>query len=395
MPTATNAPSVMMQGIVVPATAYDPDTFFRLTRRLFPVQKTFAYAGLGQTDNVPLLQVGILAGISIKFAGSLVVALPTGTCATTSQWPYGLFKNVKLSANGQSNLVNVGGWDLKLRDLLGMDELSDRGVVRGIGGASPGTQVTQGTLSLVNENWGVGENVTAIAANTYPVELNLYVPVAYDQVHLTGAVFAQTSSTDINLGLEYAPTADLFTLTGTATASLTGTIVIEPVLYSIPVGPDGVVKVPDLTTFHSIIRTRQAGLANGLNEVRLAGQGVGRQLLRLWFRTFNGAVPAPLPMNATNFGQVGWRYGSNDTPEVFNDGRHLAYWDERQFGSDIASQQGFGCLDWCNQNAFRDSIDEGAATELRLLAEIQSGVVLTSPYMEYVQETLFNGAVGG
>lgn len=387
--------TLMMQGVVVPESAFDPATFFRQTRRLIPIAKTFAYGGLGQTDNVPMLQVGIMAGIYLRFSGSLVIALPTGTAATTARWPYDLFKNIRFSANGQTNLINVGGWDLKLRDLVARGDLSDRGVVRGIGGASPGTQVSQGTLSLNNENWGVGQNVSAIPANTYPVELALFVPVAFDQVNLTGAIFAQTSSTDLNLTIDWASSADLFVLTGTATATLTGTVVVEPLLYSIPVGGDGVVKVPDLSMFHSIIRTRSASPSNGVNEIRLAGQGVGRQLLRAWFRTFNGATPAPLPVNATNYGQVGWRFGSNDTPEVFASGRDIAYFDERLFGSDFASQQGYAILDWASENAFRDSIDESAATELRLLIEIPTGVSLTNPFIEYTQETLFAGAVGG
>lgn len=396
MPTATQAPPQVMQGVVVPASSVNPGEFFRRTRRLIVPAKTFAYGGLGQTDNIPMLQVGVLAGLSIKFSGTLTVTLGGGTAATTARWPYDLFKAIRFSANGQSNLVNCSGWDLKARAMMARGDLSDRGVSRGIGGASPGTATTQGTLSLNNENWGVGQNVTAIpgAPTNYTVELYLFVPLAFDQVNLTGAIFAQTSSTDLNLAIDWAPSTDLFALTGAATATLAGNVIVEPVMYSIPQGPDGNVVVPDLSVFHSIIKTRFPGPSNGVNEIRLAGQGVGRQLMRIWFRTFNGATPAPLPVNATNFGQVGWRYGSNDTPEVFTDGRHLAYWDEALFGSDFATSQGFGILDWASEHAFRDSIDEGAATELRILLEIPTGVALTAPFVEYTQETLFAGAVG-
>jgi hypothetical protein len=79
---------------------------------------------------------------------------------------------------------------------------------------------------------------------------------------------------------------------------------------------------------------------------------------------------------------------------VWDDGRKLAYWDEDLFDTDFGTQQGFGILDWASEHAFRDSIDEGAATELRLLVEIANGVSLTSPAIQYVQETLFSGAVG-
>lgn len=388
---ATNTPQVNLQGIYVPQSSVNPELFFRMTRRLTVPAKTIgAYAGLGQTDTVTMLQTGILAGISIKFSGVLTIALPTGTAATTPRWPYDLLRAVRFTANGQSNLVNCSGAHLKLRDIMGRGDLNDRGVANGIGGASPGTSRTQGTLALSEESWGVGQNVTAVAANTYAVELNWFVPIAFDQLALTGAIFAQTSATDLLLQLDWANPTDLFTLTGTATAALAGSVVVEPTLYSIPV-VGGDVVVPDLSVFHSIISSRTSSIAQGDNEIRLAGQGVGRQLLRLWWRTFTGAgAGSPLALTAANYGQVGWRYGSNDTPEVYTDGRHLAYANERLFSSDISVNYGFGVFDFATEHAFRDSVDEGSATELRLLINLVSAP--TNPVVEYVQETVFAGA---
>lgn len=391
MPATTQVPQANLQGIYVPSTSVNPEEFFAKTRRLTVPAKQVAFSGFGLTENISMLQVGVLAGISLKFSGSLVIALPTGTAASTSRWPYDLLRAVRFTANGQSNLINCHGWALKARDIMGRGDLNDRGVSRGVGGASPGTATTQGTLSLNNENWGVGQNVTAIAANTYAVELHWYVPIAMDQLNLLGAVFAQTSSTDLALALDYANQADLFTLTGTATATLTGTFVVEPQIFSIPLGNDGEVVVPDLSVFHSLIEARGTGIANGDNEIRLTGQGVGRQLMRVFWRTWNGATPAPLAMNATNYGQVAWRYGTNDTPETVSDGRHLAYLNERLFGNDFGSVYGIGIWDFASEHAFRDSVDEGAATELRLLLNIPIGVTLVAPSVEYVQETVFSG----
>jgi hypothetical protein len=116
--------------------------------------------------------------------------------------------------------------------------------------------------------------------------------------------------------------------------------------------------------------------------------------MRTWFQTQNGASPVPLAMTDANYGQIGWRYGGNDTPEVWQDGLVLAQANESLFGVDFASQQGFGILDWSSEHALRDTIDEGSATELRLLIEIASGVALVAPAIEYVQETMFSGAVG-
>jgi hypothetical protein len=383
------APTQVMQGIEVPASSINPARFFQLTRRLTITQKTFTYGGLGLTDNVPMLQTGILSEIVIKATGSLTVTPGTGSVASTARWPYDLIKAARFSANGQSNLINVSGSYLKARELMARGDLTDRGVTKAIGGAHPGTAVNQGTLSLNVEAWGVGQNTTAIAGGTYGVDLEWSVPVAFDNLNLMGAIFAQTSATDLNLAIDWAPVSDLFTLAGNATVTLALSVVVQAVLYTIPVSGADII-VPDLSVFHSLIQTRYGAPSNGLNEIRLSGQGVGRQLLRVFWRYFNNG--APMPINSTNYGQVGWRYGGNDTPEVYPDGKTLAYRQERTFGTDLSTYAGVGVLDFCNENAFRDSIDEGTATELRLLLETPSGLALTSPFVEYVQETVSAGA---
>lgn len=389
---------VTMQGVVVPAASVNPREFFRRTRRLTFLTKSFVIAGLGLSDNIPILQTGIIAGITIRLSGSIVVTLGGGTAATTARWPYDIIKKIRLAANGQSNLINVSGWKLKVRDIMARGDLNDRGVANGIGGASPGTSRTQGTLAQANETWGLGQNVTAIpgAPTTYNFDLEFYVPVAFDQKTLLGAVFAQTAATDLNVQIDWASTSDLFVTTGAATAVLGAgtTCTVEAQVFSIPQGPNGQIIVPDLSMFHSFIESRFPSPVNGDNEVRLAGQGIGRQLLRLIWQTWNGATPAPLAINATNFGQVGWRYGGSDTPELWTDGQQLAYWNERLFNSAIGQFAGFGCWDFSSENAFRDSVDMGAATELRLLLNIANGVTLSGPFLEYVQESAFVGAVG-
>jgi hypothetical protein len=387
------APTQVMQGIEVPTSSVNPAQFFQLTRRLTILEKNIgAYAGLGSTDTIPILQTGVLSGLTVQFQGSLVVTLGGGTCATTGRWPYDLIRAARFTANGQSNLINCHGAKLKAREIMARGDLTDRGVIRGVGGASPGTQVGQGTMSLNNDSWGVGQNVTAIPAATYPVNLEWYVPVAFDDVTLTGAIFAQTSATDLYLAIDWAPSTDLFALTGAATAVLTGSLNVFAKLYTIPQGPNGNIIVPDLSTFHSMIESRYAQIANGDNEVRLAGQGVGKQLLRVFGQTWNGTVQAPLPVNTTNYGQILWRFGGNDTPEIHNNGLMHASVVEKLFDSDLASLQCYWCWDFCSENAFRDSVDEGTATELRFLLNIASGVTLTNPSFEYVQETASIGS---
>lgn len=396
MPTATKVETVSLQGVLVPQTSINPRAFFEQTQRLNVRQKTFAFGGFGTNENVQILQTGILSKLRIKFSGTLTVTLAAGTCATTMGWPYNLLKKVKFAANGQSQLINLSGWQLKHRQFMERSDSNDRGVAKSVGGTGAGTARTQGTLSGNNESWGVGQGTTAIvgAPTVYDVDLLWEIPVSFDQVFLHGAVFCQTSSTDLNLALEISPQAELFTLTGAATAVIAGSFVIEAILFEIPQGPNGDVIVPDLSMFHSLIGNRSPGQVVGANEVRLSGQGVGRQLMRTWFQTMNGATPAPLAVNDVSYGQIGWRYGGNTTPEIWQDGLVVAQHNESQFGVDFGSLQGVAILDWCSEHALRDTIDEGSATELRLLIEIANGIVPASMAVEYVQETMFSGAVG-
>lgn len=388
-------PIQIMQGIEVPVSSINPSEFFRLTRRLTILEKNLAaFAGLGSTDTIPILQTGVLSGIMVQFSGQVVITTPTGAAATTGRWPYDLARAMRFTANGQSNLINCHGGALKAREIMARGDLTDRGVVRGIGGASPGTQVNQGTLSLNTENWGVGQNVSAIPAATYPVELEWYVPIAFDDLTLQGAIFAQTSATDLFLAIDWAPLSDLFTLTGTATATVTGSINAFATLYTIPQAPTGDIIIPDLSVFHSMIESRVSTLGNGDNEVRLSGQGVGKQLLRIFGRTWNNGTTTPvaLPVNTTNYGQMLWRFGGNDTPEIFNNGNAFAHRVEKLYDCDLCTSAGWWSHDFCSENAFRDSVDEGTATELRFLINIQNGVTLTNAFAEYVQETVSIGS---
>ena len=392
-------PSLTFQGIVVPGSSLNPKAFFAGTRRQWVLQKTLAaFAGFGNTDVVDTLRSGILSGYIVKVSGNLVTA-GTGTTATTARWPYYLIRAARFQANGQSNLINADGWFCRLREFMSDPEMNDRGVVNGIGGASPGTQRTQGTLALNSESWGVGSNVTAIANGTYDVELSFYIPVAYELKMLTGAVFCQTLSTTLELDIDWANLTDLFTLTGNNTVTFTPTVTVEAEMFTIPSDGKGGMWLPNLSAFHSFIQSRAPNaIANGNNEITLAGQGVGRQLMRVAWRTQNGPAPAYVPIlpqagaPAYAITQPYWRYGTNTTPETWLDGEDLRHMNERHYGVDVAAFAGYEVIDFDRTWAFRDSVDEGSATELRFGYTIGGAVSLTTPFCEYVQDVVLAGA---
>jgi hypothetical protein len=427
MPVATTneQPAQVMQGIAVPATSVNAPAFYAATRRqMVQFASNRSFGGFGSTDLVVALQTGIISGLSVRMWGTVTTSKSTGTVATTQSWPYGLLKAARFTANGQSNLINAGGIWLKAREAM-RDALSDRGVRKQAGVAQPVANtpgnVGQGTLSMSNELWGttpggleLGSGVSGVADGTYAFDLYVYVPVCFDEVTLVGSIFAQTQATELALYLDWAMQSvgvpagvgELFALTGAA--QLTGftcNYTVEGVVYDIPqVG--GQIVVPDLSLFHQFVQTRNQGPAIGENEYMLPGQGVGKQLMRVGLRTMTGAPPTAVPLSgppgalpygpvAPNYGPVGWRYGGNITPEIFTDGRHLAQYNERMFGTDFSSLFGIGWLDFASQNALRDSVNEGTATQLRIFYNLGAGLTLSSPYTEVVQETLFGAAAGG
>jgi hypothetical protein len=388
----TSADQISLQGIQIPKSSIDPPAFYRGTSRQRFLEKSIsAFAGLGFTDSFTIKQAGIIAAIDINVVGTIVVTPGTGSVASTARWPHDLIKAIRFSANGVNNIVNVSGGKLQVHRFMETGDIDDKGISQGIGGASPGTATVSGSLSLGSESWGIGSNVTSIGSGTYTVDLTYRLPVAFDLVKLLGAVFAQTSATSLDIGIDWNTQAALFTLTGNATVAASFAVYTEGIVFSIPRNANGDPVIPNLQAFHSLVQYNDFGIGQGAYESTLMGTGVGKRLLRAFWQVWNGAAPqTPLVLNETNFGQCGWRFGGNETPEAFQTGRTLRMWQERLYNTDVGAVWGFGVMDFASQWAMRDSIDEATATNLRLL--VSPSVALTTPVLEVVQETLFSGA---
>lgn len=391
---ATNGPVRYMQGIAVPQESVRPDEFFARTRRHINLEKATNWQGFGGTETIELKKADILGGLQVRFTGSLVITPGTGTVASTARWPYDLVQNFKFTANGQSNLVQSSGLKVKVREFIAKGDLNDRGVQNTVGGAVK----SQGTLSKASESWGVGSNTSAIAAGTYNVDLEWYIPVAEDLVDLAGAIFCASSSTDLTLNIVWEQLANLFALTGNATVAMNnGFLAVTATKFSVPLGADGEIVIPDLSIFHSFIQSStKNALGTGENEVRMIGQGAGKTLLRIIYQLWNGAgtASAPLAMTSANFGKQAYRYAGNETPDEFYDGGTLRYFNERTYSTDVGGVWGFGVHEFAQENAFRDTIDMGTTSELRTVVTVQNSVALANSAFEYVQETIFQAGAG-
>jgi hypothetical protein len=390
MPAAAvaNRPSgvLQMQGIEVPSGVVDFKGFMAGTRRHTQTEggsKAYTSANPQASDVFELRKSDILAGANIRFVGTIVITTATGTCSSTARWPYDFLKAVTFTANNASNVINASGAKLKLRRMMKFPELTDRGVSNSIGG----TTRTQGTLALATESWGVGQNQASIAAGTYNVDLRWPLDVAEDMVNLAGAIFLATSAADLTVNLSYEAISNLFVLTGTSTVVLAGTFTLETDKFSIPMSGSTMV-LPNLNLFHSIQQSRTSAIANAESEIRVVGQGAGKQLLRAYGQVWNGSAPqTQLVVNDTNYAYVTWRYSTNEQPDTWG-GQLIRERNEEDYNSDIGLQ-GFWSIDFASVAAFRDTVDMGTTGELRLVISIPSGVSLTSPALEYVTETLY------
>lgn len=392
----SSASTITMQGVDIPSTSVNPAAFYANTRRKRFNEKSIAtFAGLGASDQFTIKQSGIIAALDVHVTASVTVTPSTGSVATTSRWPYDLIKRIILTANGTTNLVSCSGAKLAAYRFIQNPNLNDRGVSRGIGGASPGTATLQGTMSLGSEDWGLGQNVTGIAAGTYDLEIYYRIPLAYDLVKLLGAVFGQTQATSLNVEIDWETEGNLFTVVAPATVVFNScSVVCEGIVFSIPYGPDGNIVVPNLQAFHKFIQYNDFAVGNGLYGSTLVGQGAGQLLQRVLFQLWNGATPAPLAITSANFGLVGWQYGGDQQPEAWGSngsstGHMLRFWEESLYSSDLGAA-GVGVLDFASHWLARDAIDEATATNLQLM--VTPLATLSSPRLEVVQETISAGS---
>lgn len=404
MATTLTPSAPLIQGVTSPDVVVDPQAFYVATRRMrFPMRSLTAIAGLGSTDSTQLRQTGIVSGLEIRVTGSLVFGGTIGTTTMSYEWPFNIIKALRLSANGQSNLISCRGLPIRAMEFITNPRLDDSG----LGASFAGTAVTSGSLKLPSDDWGTsssnalnpGTNVPA--TGTYTVDLTFFVPVAADPVSLIGAVYAQSSATNLTVDIDWntqgaaaggsSNTGIISAMGASATFSSSLSFSIVGRVYSIP-NVGGKYVVPDLSQFHQLAETRFGGQAQGVNEPLLPGTGVGRRLMRLVFQEYSGAPPVPLAVNSTNYTTVGWAYGGADVPESYSNGTNLRAENIRIAGVDLGGNWGIGLWDFASQFALRDVIDEGSTSDLRIQMGLANAP--TSGFAQVLQETLFAAPVG-
>ncbi len=395
-----NMQVAIVQGVQTPSTVVAPEAFAAYTRRMrFAAQSPVPIAGLGTSTQVQLKKTGIVACLEVRVYGPVVVGGTIGTTTASYEWPYNLAKGFKVSVNGQSQLIDARGLDVKVNEYMADRDLNDRGVAQRYGNA---TAINQGTLSLSHEDWGatgaasnyVAPGLAVAATGSYNLDLTYIIPIAVDQVSLIGSVFGQSQATNVNLEIVWGTQAELFSaFGGAATLTMTGVNVdVTAVAYSIPV-VNGNTVLPDLSQLHGLNHYQTGVTTSGETEFPLPGAGQGRSLLRLYSNVYTGTTPpTPLVVNATNFTTMAYKYGANDVPETLPNGQKLRAINERQYNTDIGKAWGFFCHDFVSKYALRDIIDLGQTSDFRMV--IGLAATPTNGQVHITQETLFAASVG-
>lgn len=231
-----------------------------------------AFPGFGQPDGYDIPGRGLMAQIEVVFTGTLTVTPGTGAVVPTSYWPYGLLDNMRFSVNG-SPLLNGNGIAYEAR----------RQVI-----------TRKGPDVMTVSPSATGANV---------VEIHWLIPVADNMHNLWGAILSQADDLYLRLDYTAAAVAKLFTLTGTATAALTGSFQLVYHAFDVPVVPIQGVEhgvLPDTDVLHRFSEYSVPVVASGDTELRL--QQTGGEVERIFLYLDNvGSIMDPATWSRVRF----------------------------------------------------------------------------------------------
>lgn len=362
MPVGTGA--VTLSTIPSEPFVVDPNAFFQMTEKNVVTVKTLAMPNPGGFTSTQLLQTGIVSKLTLLFKGTLTVA--TAAATTSNQWPYIALAGFNLSANGQNDLFNCNGVDLHTLKSIKYPAYKD-------------------TVDVFPGSVGGGDSV---GVGTYAINLTWEVPIAMDDTSLVGALYAQSSSTNLSIRLAMATMADLFSANA-GNVTLSGQFHVQETYFEIPYDAQGRIITPDLSRLHGFNAVETGITAAGesrLPLIRSAGQ-----LSRL-FVSGHGSANNRLSAAANAATTKKWEalrleYGGNQRPYVFDPIELQLALNNQHYGSTAPYDR--IVMDFVRENPVRDIVLMQGVTELAVVPRVGSGVTITGGSFRVVQETLF------
>lgn len=363
MPVGTG--SQVMSTIPAQPFVPDPNQFFQMTSKTVLTPRVPPIPGPGMPVGLQLLQAGIVSKLQIVFQGT--IDIPDNAVTSALNWPYGLLSRFRLSANGQNDLFSCDGVDLHVLRYLSNPAFVDF------------------TDNFVGDV-GAAHTFTDPLTNS-PLYLTWDVPIAADQTSLIGALYAQSSATNLTAELTQARNEDLFT-TGAGSVSIEGSFFLQETLFQVPTDAQGNLVTPDLSRLHGF-QSLDVPISN-VGETRVPLIRSSGQLMRLLIRARNGTSPlSALPSTAAAAKIDGLRleYGGNQRPYTFQPAGQLVALNNQHYGAPLPYD--YLCVDFVKENAIRDAVYLQGVTELAAIVDLNDAVTPSNAVARVIQETLF------
>lgn len=375
MPTGMDGAAFMTNLPPEGTYAMNTQVFSENTERNDVPMKTETYPGFGGTAlDIPIAKVGILSGVQIAVEATLKTGGEKGTITPTFRWPWGLFKKIALTANGQTSLISPSGLDCRARHSR---------IYR-----NPRDPIT---VAPSTDEHGDPTLETIERGKEFSVFCIYELPIVHDWYSITGSLFMQSDQTYAALHLEMPSLAELFTTTESATVEL-----VEPVIkvttttFDVPftqTSKGRVLLVPDLQWLHGFITNTKNYANNGDVEVPLVR--VSGELLALYFYVQNGASAIIKP---STWEKLRMEYGANRIPRNYNPVQHLLYKNADDYNGLIMPEAGYVVLDFEADNPSRDLVFPKGVTELKVVPTILSSVeIKANSAVQFAEEALFSG----
>lgn len=166
-------------------------TGIKMVKRLAPVVITGAQAAAGSQIQIPLLRMGIMTGISLKFTA----VIDSGAAHPTPSnfFPHNLISSIQYTDFAGVNRTKTSPWQLWAAQSAKRGELT---------GATPFHAPTE-KFGYYDSNILTTTDDALLWANTTPgnvVSFSVFIPLAYDAASdLTGAVLTQTNIGEHNV----------------------------------------------------------------------------------------------------------------------------------------------------------------------------------------------------
>lgn len=335
------------------------EMFGALTQRMDIPQNTVQLPGqvVGERVNWQLPARGIISDVRLHFDLSVLVA----TFSSQTQldlFPYGLIRNITVRANNTA-LVSCTGLDLQI-----MRQMRYR-----------------------NSDFSSIENVTVAGSNgAKDVDFFIDVPLCTDPTTRTGAVFAQTEDTKIEIDIQFESQANLATLSGGTTWTWSGVIRPELIAWEIPqvtTNNGRAVVLPDLGV-HAMLGSRNTPV-NANTKWKVGFSRTYGQLLRYAWTIWDDSAKSFLNPLTGGLNGVVFQYGQNQRLREHSP-RHLQHLNTQWYRAPLS--RGYQCLDFVAENSFRDVVVPGEVMDMEIELDLTGASLAAGDYVHSLEQVV-------